>query len=153
MVGGTYYVVSGGHYDPSVTWISLAYAFGPTAVLFGKHTDKLEADRAKASAPSPSSSASRSRASASSPCSSSSSPSPSPSSPAASSAGPSSWSSSPSPACAAPSPCSCARARRPAPDFPAHIWPTYLVAYAFRHNRVFGLLFILGLLASLALPR
>ena len=35
--------------------------------------------------------------------------------------------------------------------FPAHIWPTYLVAYAFRHNRVFGLLFLLGLLLSLAL--
>jgi hypothetical protein len=42
--------------------------------------------------------------------------------------------------------------RRPAPhDFPAHIWPTYLVAYAFRYNRVFGLLFILGLLADLLL--
>ena len=27
--------------------ISLVYALGPTSVLFGKHTDKLEADRAK----------------------------------------------------------------------------------------------------------
>ncbi len=35
--------------------------------------------------------------------------------------------------------------------FPAHIWPTYLVAYAFRHNRVFGLLFLVGLLATLVL--
>ena len=41
---------------------------------------------------------------------------------------------------------------RPA-DFPAHIWPTYLVAFAFRFNRVFGLLFILGLLADLLLQR
>ncbi|MEZ4382348.1 MAG: prenyltransferase [Nannocystaceae bacterium] len=47
MVGGTYYVVSGGQWSPEVAWISLAYALGPTTVLFGKHTDKLDQDRAK----------------------------------------------------------------------------------------------------------
>ncbi|MCA9635232.1 MAG: prenyltransferase [Myxococcales bacterium] len=47
MIGGTYYVVSGGHWSPEVALISLAYAIGPTTVLFGKHTDKLEQDRAK----------------------------------------------------------------------------------------------------------
>ena len=47
MVGGTYYVVTGGHYDRERHLDRPAYALGPTAVLFGKHTDKLEADRAK----------------------------------------------------------------------------------------------------------
>jgi len=46
MVGGTYYVVAG-HWSWDVTWLSLMYALGPTTVLFGKHTDKLEADRSK----------------------------------------------------------------------------------------------------------
>jgi 1,4-dihydroxy-2-naphthoate octaprenyltransferase len=47
MIGGTYYVVSGGHWDWNIAVISLAYAIGPTTVLFGKHTDKLEQDREK----------------------------------------------------------------------------------------------------------
>ncbi|MCU0662529.1 MAG: prenyltransferase [Myxococcota bacterium] len=47
MVGGTYYVVTGGKLDVSVVLMSLAYALGPTTVLFGKHTDKLEEDRRK----------------------------------------------------------------------------------------------------------
>ena len=46
MVGGCYYVVSG-QWSWSVAMISLCYALGPTAVLFGKHIDKLEADQAK----------------------------------------------------------------------------------------------------------
>jgi 1,4-dihydroxy-2-naphthoate octaprenyltransferase len=46
MIGGCYYVVSG-QWQGYVTWISLCYALGPTAVLFGKHIDKAEADRAK----------------------------------------------------------------------------------------------------------
>jgi 1,4-dihydroxy-2-naphthoate octaprenyltransferase len=45
MVGGTYFVVTGGQIDSSVVLISLAYALGPTTVLFGKHTDKLEEDK------------------------------------------------------------------------------------------------------------
>lgn len=47
MVGGTYYVVSGGHWDNWVVLVSLVYALGPTTVLFGKHTDKLLEDKAK----------------------------------------------------------------------------------------------------------
>jgi 1,4-dihydroxy-2-naphthoate octaprenyltransferase len=47
MVGGTYFVVSGGHWDNWVVLVSLVYALGPTTVLFGKHTDKLPEDRAK----------------------------------------------------------------------------------------------------------
>ena len=46
MVGGSYYVLSG-HWSWEVSWLSLLFALGPTTVLFGKHTDKLEADRAK----------------------------------------------------------------------------------------------------------
>ena len=46
MVGGGYYVITG-HWSHEVAVASLAYALGPTAVLFGKHIDKLDADSAK----------------------------------------------------------------------------------------------------------
>jgi 1,4-dihydroxy-2-naphthoate octaprenyltransferase len=46
MVGGSYYMLVG-EWSWEVTWLSLLFALGPTTVLFGKHTDKLEADRAK----------------------------------------------------------------------------------------------------------
>ena len=46
MVGGSYFVISGS-WSNEVAVASLAYALGPTAVLFGKHTDKLEFDREK----------------------------------------------------------------------------------------------------------
>ncbi len=46
MVGGTYYVLTG-DWNWEVSWLSLVFALGPTTVLFGKHTDKLEADRGK----------------------------------------------------------------------------------------------------------
>ncbi len=46
MVGGSYYVQCG-DWSWEVTWLSLVFALGPTTVLFGKHTDKLEADRDK----------------------------------------------------------------------------------------------------------
>lgn len=47
MVGGTYFVATGGQWDWDVAWISLAYCLGPTNVLFGKHIDKLDDDRSK----------------------------------------------------------------------------------------------------------
>jgi 1,4-dihydroxy-2-naphthoate polyprenyltransferase len=47
MVGGTYFVVSHGHWDHWVTIVSLVYALGPTSVLLGKHADKLHQDKAK----------------------------------------------------------------------------------------------------------
>ena len=46
MVGGGYYVITG-TWDWNVVWASLTYALGPTTVLFGKHIDKLAADKAK----------------------------------------------------------------------------------------------------------
>jgi 1,4-dihydroxy-2-naphthoate octaprenyltransferase len=46
MVGGTCYVISG-VWNETIVWLSLLYALGPTTVLFGKHIDKLELDRAK----------------------------------------------------------------------------------------------------------
>lgn len=46
MIGGSYYVVSG-QWSWPVAYLSLVYALGPTSVLFGKHIDKMDADRAK----------------------------------------------------------------------------------------------------------
>jgi 1,4-dihydroxy-2-naphthoate octaprenyltransferase len=46
MVGGSYFVITG-VWSQEVALASLAYALGPTAVLFGKHTDKIEFDRVK----------------------------------------------------------------------------------------------------------
>ena len=46
MVGGSFYVLAG-QWSWDVAWLSLVFALGPTTVLFGKHTDKLEADKGK----------------------------------------------------------------------------------------------------------
>ncbi len=46
MVGGSFYVLAG-YWSWDVTWLSLVFALGPTTVLFGKHIDKLEADKSK----------------------------------------------------------------------------------------------------------
>lgn len=47
MVAGSYYVISGGIWSWEVALISLVYSIGPTTVLFGKHTDKLQFDKEK----------------------------------------------------------------------------------------------------------
>jgi len=47
MVGGSYYVTSGGIWNWDVIYISLLYAIGPTSVIFGKHIDKLDKDKEK----------------------------------------------------------------------------------------------------------
>jgi 1,4-dihydroxy-2-naphthoate polyprenyltransferase len=46
MVGGTYYVITGQWSNPAAC-LGLLFACGPTAVLFGKHIDKMDMDRAK----------------------------------------------------------------------------------------------------------
>lgn len=46
MVGGGYYVITG-EWSGNVAVASVAYALGPTAVLFGKHIDKRAEDEAK----------------------------------------------------------------------------------------------------------
>jgi 1,4-dihydroxy-2-naphthoate octaprenyltransferase len=46
MVGGGYFIVTGA-WSWNVAVASVVYALGPTAVLFGKHIDKLEEDRVK----------------------------------------------------------------------------------------------------------
>lgn len=46
MIGGVYYEVSG-NWDWNVALASLPYALGVTGVIFGKHIDKLEMDKAK----------------------------------------------------------------------------------------------------------
>lgn len=47
MVGGTYFVTTGGEWSWPVAIIGLIYALGPTSVLFGKHIDKSAEDRKK----------------------------------------------------------------------------------------------------------
>jgi 1,4-dihydroxy-2-naphthoate octaprenyltransferase len=46
MIGGGYFVITG-QWDWNVALASLAYAIGPTTVIFGKHIDKLKEDKAK----------------------------------------------------------------------------------------------------------
>ena len=46
MVGGGFYIITG-NWSNEVAVASIAYALGPTAVLFGKHIDKLGADSEK----------------------------------------------------------------------------------------------------------
>jgi 1,4-dihydroxy-2-naphthoate octaprenyltransferase len=46
MIGGGYYVITG-QWDWRVLLVSLPYALGATSVIFGKHIDKYEWDKAK----------------------------------------------------------------------------------------------------------
>jgi len=46
MVGGGFFIITG-NWSNDVAVASIAYALGPTAVLFGKHIDKLDADSEK----------------------------------------------------------------------------------------------------------
>ncbi len=46
MIGGGYYVITGG-WDWNVVIASLPYALGVTGVIFGKHIDKFDVDKAK----------------------------------------------------------------------------------------------------------
>ena len=46
MIGGGYYVLTG-QWDWNVVLASLPYALGPTTVIFGKHIDKHDPDKAK----------------------------------------------------------------------------------------------------------
>jgi 1,4-dihydroxy-2-naphthoate octaprenyltransferase len=44
MIGGGYYTITG-EWNADVVLAGLPYALGTTAIIFGKHIDKLEADR------------------------------------------------------------------------------------------------------------
>ncbi|MEK6606864.1 MAG: prenyltransferase [Myxococcota bacterium] len=44
LVGGSYFVIAG-EWSARVAWASLPYALGATSVLFGKHIDKFDDDR------------------------------------------------------------------------------------------------------------
>ncbi|MBC8508605.1 MAG: prenyltransferase [Anaerolineales bacterium] len=46
MIGGGYYVITGG-WDWNVVIASMPYALGVTGVIFGKHIDKFDVDKAK----------------------------------------------------------------------------------------------------------
>jgi 1,4-dihydroxy-2-naphthoate octaprenyltransferase len=47
MIGGTYYVTAGEMPPAGVWWAMVPYALVVTTVLFGKHIDKIEVDKAK----------------------------------------------------------------------------------------------------------
>lgn len=151
MVGGTY-LCTAGQWSWDAALIGTVYALGPTAVLFGKHTDKLAADRARRIFTLPvllgeplarrcviAMLAAQLLAVV-----------------ALVLTGALGW---PLLVVLAAVPTliqtagvfSRPRPETCPPDFPASIWPTYLVAHAFRYNRRFGLLFLLGLLVELLL--
>lgn len=46
MIGGGFFVITG-QWDWTIVWAGLPYAFGATSIIFGKHIDKHDADRAK----------------------------------------------------------------------------------------------------------
>lgn len=46
MIGGTYFIVAG-LWDWDVVLVGIPYALGATSVIFGKHIDKLDDDRAR----------------------------------------------------------------------------------------------------------
>lgn len=151
MVGGTY-LVTAGQWSWDAALIGSAYALGPTAVLFGKHTDKLEADRVRGIRTLP--------VLLGEPLARRSAIAMLYAQMFAVAAlvvhGSLGW---PLLLVLLAVPRLRATARvfsRPRPTerpahFPSHIWPTYLVAYAFRYNRTFGLLFLAGLLFDLIL--
>lgn len=151
MIGGTYVMVTG-QWDWNVVWGGLPYALGVTGVIFGKHIDKEAMDRAKGIRTLPVLLGERA----------------------------SRWvvlgilglqyvlvaylvlTGFFSPALlavflAAPTfllVSGVYRQPKPAapPDFfPSGIWPLWYVAFAFEHNRRFGLFFLLGLAADVAL--
>ncbi|MDC0674846.1 prenyltransferase [Nannocystis radixulma] len=151
MVGGTY-LCTAGQWSWDAALIGTAYALGPTSVLFGKHTDKLTADRAKGIFTLPvllgESLARR--------CVTVMLIAQMLAVVALVWTGALGWPllivlaalpmlRGTAAVFARPRPETCP------PEFPKSIWPTYLVAYAFRYNRRFGLLFLLGLLIELAL--
>jgi 1,4-dihydroxy-2-naphthoate octaprenyltransferase len=154
MVGGTYFVVTHGVWSWDVVWVSLAYAAGPTTVLFGKHTDKLEQDREKRVRTLPVLLGER----------------------VARYATIGLWVSqyvilglliafgrlTPALALvvlATPKLLFAARifARprptAPPPELPPNVWPLYLSAVAFYYNRIFGALFLAGLLGEIVLVK
>jgi len=153
MVGGGYYVITG-EWSTPVAVASVCYALGPTAVLFGKHIDKLAEDRAKKIRTLPVILGE-----------------------AASrwtvigmlvaqlvlllglvAAGYFHWVVLVALA-AAPSlrrvyqVLSRPRPAEPPPDLPAGVWPLYCVATAFWYNRRFGMWFLLGLVLDVAVSR
>lgn len=153
MVGGTYYVVAGAWSWP-VCVASLPFALGATTVLMGKHIDKLEGDRDRGVRTLPVLLGERASRAAvlgmvvlqyGLPVGLV-------------------WSGHFSPALllvlgglsAVPRVWSAYRAPRPAErpeEVPAHVWPLYYSAYAFWHNRRYGLLLLVGMAIDAVITR
>ena len=153
MVGGAYYVIAG-RFDWNVALASLPFALGATAVLFGKHIDKLDADREKRIRTLPvllGESLSRWVTIAM----------------LLAQYGLVAWliaSRYFSPAVAlvvfaVPALWDALRAyrhprpARPPKRYPPNVWPLWFVAFAFRHTRQFGGLFVIGIVLDVVLRR
>lgn len=153
MVGGTYYVVTG-RFDWQVALASLPFALGATAVLFGKHIDKLEADRSKQIRTLPvllGERLSRHATSAMLLCQ-------------YGLVGYLMVTRYFSPVLllvlgAAPAlrlalkAYGSRRPERPPPELPPNVWPLWFVAFAFHHTRRFGMLYVLGLVADVVIRK
>jgi len=148
MVGGSFYVLTG-YWDWHVAWLSLVFALGPTTVLFGKHTDKLEADRAKGVNTLPviiGEAASRRAVLALIACQYALCV-------ALVLAGGFGWPLLLVLACLPTLPplwqaFGTAKPAEPPPDYPADIWPLWFSALAFRHTRHFTSLFLLAVIVD-----
>ena len=153
MIGGGYYVVTG-QWDGQVALASLPYGLGATSVIFGKHIDKLREDKAKGIATLP----------------------------VLLGETPSCYLAiammlgqyavvgwlvatgyfsatllgvAMALTALAPALRAFARPRPAAPpaDYPVNAWPLWYVAFAFVHNRVFGMWFLVGLAADVVMRR
>jgi 1,4-dihydroxy-2-naphthoate octaprenyltransferase len=153
MIGGAHFVVTGA-WSRGVLLASAVYALGATSVLFGKHIDKLDEDRAKGIRTLPVLLGER----------------------------PARWVAIgllvlPYPLCVALVLLEVAgpwlllvllalpkllqalrvfarpRPGAPPPQYPAEAWPLWFVSFAFVHNRAFGAAFVLGLLIDAATVR
>jgi len=148
MIGGGYFIVTG-RWDWTVASVGLPYALGATSVIFGKHIDKLADDRAKGIHTLPVIIGERSARAV-----------------VAAMMVLQYVTIAALVAIGFFTPVlllvflalsqlrdalAVYRARRPAqrPEgYPTDVWPLYYVAYAFAHNRRFGLLLLLGLVAD-----
>lgn len=153
MIGGTYFIVTGG-WDWSLALAGLPYALGTTGVIFGKHIDKFSVDKAKGIRTLPVLLGERlsryavlgmmaaqyvlvvalvlARVFT-------------PAMLIVVLAASTFWMASK--AYRQPKPAA------PPANYPPGIWPLWFVAFAFVHNRRFGLFFLLGLVADLLLKR
>jgi 1,4-dihydroxy-2-naphthoate octaprenyltransferase len=153
MVGGGYQVI-GGEVSAQVLWASVPFSLAATTVLFGKHIDKIDADAAKGIRTLPVLLGERRARAATIVL-------------IASQYGVvaglvATGAFTPALAVVALAAPTAGRAVRvfraprpdtPPPDYPEGVWPLWYAAFAFGHTRVFGGLYLVGLVADVAWHR